>query len=57
MSHHVNRPIVTDVTKECSDLILLDYLLLLIKTIHSIKTMTTTYQMTLNNNPKDLKPH
>jgi hypothetical protein len=57
MSHHVDRTILIDVTKECSDLVLLDCLMLQIKTIHPIETITTTYHMTLNNDPEDFKLH
>jgi hypothetical protein len=57
MSHHVDRQIVTDVTKDCSAFIFLDYLMLQMKTPYSIETMITTYQMTLNNNPEDFKLH
>jgi len=57
MSHHVDRQIVTDITKDCSCFIFLDYLMLQMKTPHSIETKITTYQMTLNNNPEDFKLH
>jgi len=57
MSHHVDRHIVTDITNDCSCLIFLDYLMLQMKTPHSIETKITTYQMTLNNNPEDFKLH
>jgi len=53
----VDKQIVTDITKDCSCFIFLDYLMLQMKTPHSIETKITTYQMTLNNNPEDFKLH
>jgi len=38
MSHHVDRQIVTVITKDCNAFIFLDYLMLQMKTPHSIET-------------------